>query len=200
MSETLRIGVLASHRGSNLQTVMDAAASGRLAGEVAVVISNNSGALALARAREAGIRGLHISRRTNGDNEDAAICEALREARVGVVLTLGYMKKLGPLTLETFRGRILNMHPSLLPLYGGQGMYGEHVHAAVIAAGEHETGASIHLVEPEYDTGPVIAQRKVPVRTDDDPASLAARVLAVEHALLVDTLARVAAGDLELQA
>ncbi len=194
----LKIGVLASHRGSNLQTVLDATTSGRLAAEVTVVISNNSGAMALTRAQDAGIPGAHISKRTHGDGEDAAICSTLQEAGAGVVLTLGYMKKLGPVSLEAFQGRILNIHPSLLPLHGGQGMYGERVHAAVIAAGDRESGASIHLVEPDYDTGPVIAQRKVPVEPGDDPASLGARVLVAEHALLVDTLVGVADGTLVL--
>ena len=197
MVDALRIGVLASHRGSSLQAVLDAVANGQLNASVVAGISNNSKALALQRARDSGVSAHHISSRTHAE-EDGAICTALTESGVELVLTLGYMKKLGQLTLETFRGRILNTHPSLLPNYGGQGMFGEHVHAAVIAAGETHTGASIHLVEPEYDTGPVVAQQQVHVEPDDSPASLAARVLMQEHEMLVETLAQIEHGELEL--
>lgn len=197
MADALRIGVLASHRGSSLQAVLDAVAGGRLDATVVAVISNNSNALALQRARDAAVPAHHISSRTH-DDEDGAICSALGVSGAELILTLGYMKKLGPHTLKTYRGRILNTHPSLLPKYGGQGMFGEHVHAAVIAAGEAETGASIHLVEPEYDTGPVVAQTRVRIGPDDDPAQLADRVLAQEHIMLVETLRQIAEGELEL--
>jgi phosphoribosylglycinamide formyltransferase-1 len=119
---------------------------------------------------------------------DAAIMAALREANVDVVLLAGYMKRLGPNTLAAFDGRVLNTHPALLPKYGGKGMYGRKVYEAVLAAGEAQTGVTIHQVDAEYDHGRVIAQASVPVMKDDDVDSLAARVQEVERCFLVQTL------------
>jgi len=117
---------------------------------------------------------------------------------VDLVVLAGYMKKLGPRTLARFRGRIVNTHPALLPKFGGKGMYGIHVHRAVLAAGEAKTGASVHLVDEEYDTGRVVAQREVPVLAGDTPETLAERVQQHERALLIDVLTRVADGSLGL--
>lgn len=196
----MRIGALASHEGTTLQAVLDATASGRLPAAVAVVISNNSGSGALRRARAAGVDAVQLSSVTHPDPValDAAILATLRDAGVEVVLLAGYMKKLGPQVLAAYRGRILNTHPALLPKFGGQGMYGNHVHAAVLAAGERETGVSIHLVDAEYDTGAVVAQCRVPVEPGDDVAALAARVQAREREFLIETLARIATGALVL--
>ena len=108
------------------------------------------------------------------------------------------MKRIGPCTLARFAGRIINTHPALLPKFGGTGMYGQRVHEAVLAAGETETGVSIHLVDPEYDTGPVIAQCRVPVEPGDTADSLAARVVEREHEFLVDTIAAIAEGRIHL--
>ncbi len=196
----LRIGVLASHGGSNLQAVLDAAASGRLDAIVAVVISNNRDSGALQRAAAAGVPWAHLSGKTHPspDDLDAAIHETLALHEVDVVLLAGYMKKLGPRTLDAFRGRILNVHPALLPRHGGKGMFGMAVHEAVLAAGDAVTGATVHVVEEEYDTGPVLAQRQVPVLPDDTPEALRERVLAVEHALVVDVLQGIARGEIDL--
>lgn len=195
----LHLGFLASHGGSNLQAIIDACAAGRLEAEPRVVISNNSGAQALQRARDAGIPWCHISGRTHpGAAEDAAILRTCRAHDVDTLLLAGYMKKLGPLTLAAFRGRILNIHPALLPKYGGEGMYGRRVHEAVLAAGETLSGATVHLVDDLYDHGPILAQRQVPVEPDDTPDSLAARVLIQEHQLYVETLQRIAEGSLPL--
>ncbi|HWT54787.1 MAG TPA: formyltransferase family protein, partial [Rhodocyclaceae bacterium] len=113
---------------------------------------------------------------------------ALLDARPDVVVTAGYMKRLGPQIMAAFRRRMLNVHPSLLPKYGGQGMYDRHVHAAVLAAGEAESGASVHFVEGDYDSGPVIAQARVPVLAGDTVETLAARVKLRERELLVEVL------------
>lgn len=190
----MKIGVLASHRGSNLQTVMDGCLSGVIEAKLVVAISNNSSSLALQRAKGAGIATYHLSSQTHPDEckLDQAICGALSQHQVDLVLTLGYMKKLGRETLSQFKNRIINIHPSLLPKYGGHGMYGGRVHQAVLDAGEKETGVSIHLLDNEYDTGPVIAQSKLDVQTGDTPETLAGRVLELEHSLLVDTLAKIA--------
>jgi phosphoribosylglycinamide formyltransferase-1 len=191
----MRLAVFASHEGTTLQAVLDAVSAGRLPGTVALVISNNRDAGALRRARLAGVAALHLSSVTHPDPAalDATIRDALTEARVDTVLLAGYLKKLGPQVLATFAGRILNTHPALLPKFGGQGMYGDRVHAAVLAAAEAESGASVHLVDAEYDTGRVLAQCRVPVLPGDTVADLAARVQAREKELVVETLVALAA-------
>jgi len=192
----VRIGILASHEGTTLQAVLDAIADGRLAAVVAVVISNNGGSGALRRAREAGVPAVHLSSATHPDPDelDREIRAALTSRQVDLVFLAGYMKKLGRHVLRDFGGRIWNTHPALLPRYGGQGMYGRRVHEAVLAAGDTETGASIHLVDAEYDTGRVIAQCRVPVLAGDSVDDLAARVQASERELIVQTLAAQASG------
>jgi len=192
----MNLGVLASHEGTTLQSVIDASADGRLAARVAVVVSNNSDAGALAKARQAGIPALHLSSRTHTDPRmlDAAIRDALVEAEVDVVFLAGYMKQVGPLVLAAFKGRILNTHPALLPKFGGKGMYGDRVFEAVLEAHETESGVSIHVVDPEYDTGPVLRQCKVPVLANDSVESLKARTRAREKELVVETLDLVARG------
>ncbi len=190
LSAPVRLGVLASGNGTNFQAIIDACASGTLHAKVAIAVSNNSNAMALQRARRAGIPVAHLSSRTHPDDTvlDESIMHALVSHRVDLVVTAGYMKKLGPAVLDRFRGRIINIHPSLLPEYGGKGMYGMNVHKAVLASGDRETGVTIHHVDEHYDTGRMIAQRRVPVLPDDTPESLAKRVLAEEHRVLIDTL------------
>jgi phosphoribosylglycinamide formyltransferase 1 len=192
----LNLGVLASGEGTTLQAVLDACQGGRLEARVCVVISNNSGAGALRRAEAAGVPRRHLSSKTEASEGalDEAITVALRNADVDVVLLAGYMKKLGAQTLRAFAGRILNTHPALLPKFGGHGMYGERVHRAVLAAGERESGATVHLVTDEYDTGPVVRQCRVSVAPDDTFETLARRVQAAERELVVEVLAELAAG------
>ena len=156
-----------------MQAVLDACASGRLHATPAVLICNNRDAEALERAALA--------------RHDAAL-----------VVLAGYMKKLGPRTLARYRNRVLNIHPAPLPRFGGQGMYGARVHEAVLASGERETGVTIHVVDAEYDHGPIVAQCRVPVRASDTPTTLAKRVLAREHTFLVETLERIVTGTLKL--
>jgi phosphoribosylglycinamide formyltransferase-1 len=193
---TMNIGVLASHEGTTLQAVLDACAAGRIAARVSVVISNNADSGALRRARAAGVAAVHLSTRTHP--QPSELDEAIRAALVAndceLVLLAGYMKLLGARTLGAFAGRILNTHPALLPKHGGRGLYGMHVHRAVLAAGEPESGASIHLVDQNYDTGPVLAQIRVPVEPFDSPETLAARVQSAERELLVGVLAELASG------
>ncbi|MFT7131639.1 MAG: phosphoribosylglycinamide formyltransferase-1 [Cyclobacteriaceae bacterium] len=184
-----RLGILASHRGSNFQAIIDACERGQINAKPVLAISNNSQSMALRRARQAGIKALHISGVTHPDDHDQAIADALTEQAIDLVITAGYMKKLGPVTLARFTGKIINVHPSLLPRHGGPGMYGLKVHQAVIDAGDHETGISIHWVESDYDSGPVIAQVRIPVASEDTAVSLAEKVIQREHALLVSTLA-----------
>jgi len=197
----LRLGFFASHGGSNVQAIIDACRSGQLDATPCVVICNNSDAQVMERARRAGIATRHLSSRTHPSPEelDTAMLEALRQHGVNLVVLAGYMRKLGPRTLAHYRGRVLNIHPALLPKFGGAGMYGNHVHEAVIAAGEKESGVTIHLVTEEYDQGPILAQRKLPVLPNDTAESLAARILEVEHALYPETLARIASGEIRLE-
>jgi phosphoribosylglycinamide formyltransferase-1 len=192
----MNIGVLASHEGSTLQAVLDGCADGRIAARVSVVVSNNSASGALRRARRAGVRAVHLSSQTHPDPAelDAAIREALIAAGVDLVFLAGYMKKLGPQTLRAFEGRILNTHPALLPKFGGPGMYGEKVFEATIAAGETESGVSIHQVTAEYDAGSVVRQCRVPVFPDDSIDTLKARVQERERQFVVETFEQIARG------
>ncbi len=196
----MNLGFLASGRGSNMQAVIDACKSERLRAKSAVVISNNRDSQALVCARREGIPAYHLSAKTHPDPQalDAAILQTLIHHQVEFVILAGYMKKLGIKTLTHYRGRILNIHPSLLPKFGGQGMYGIHVHEAVLAGGERETGVTIHLVDEEYDQGAVLAQCRVPVYRSDTVETLSARVLEQEHRFLVETLQRILSGALSL--
>jgi len=197
-----RLGFLASHGGSNMQAIVDACKEGRLHAELAVVISNNSESTALERARREGIPRYHLSSATHPDPAqlDAAIMRALEDHGVDLVILAGYMKLLGPQTLARYRGRILNIHPALLPKFGGKGLYGKKVHEAVLAAGERVTGVTIHLVDERYDAGPIVAQSEVPVLEDDTVDSLAARVLEREHQLFAETLEKIVQGEIDLDA
>jgi phosphoribosylglycinamide formyltransferase-1 len=197
----LRIAVLASHEGTTLQSIIDACVQGRIDGRVVAVLSNNSGSGALRRAAAAGIETFHLSSLTHssGDSLDAAICGALQRARADVIFLAGYMKRLGPRTLAAFPARILNTHPALLPRFGGQGMFGDRVFEAVLAGGESESGASVHLVDAEYDTGAVVSQERIRVLPGDTVESLKARVQACEREVIVKTLAAIASGALVLE-
>ncbi|HEX2052879.1 MAG TPA: phosphoribosylglycinamide formyltransferase [Actinomycetota bacterium] len=196
----MRLGILASHGGSNMQAVIDATKAGTLPAEVVVVIGNNAASGAAARAASEGIPFHHLSGRTHPDSGalDDAICRTLLDAGVDLVVLAGYMKKVGPRTIARFQRRIVNIHPALLPKFGGVGMYGMRVHEAVLESGDELTGVTIHLVDGEYDRGPVIAQTEVKVSPDDDAETLAARVLEREHEFYVETLRRIASGELDL--
>ena len=199
-NDKLPVGVIASHGGTNLQSIFDACADGSLDAQIRVVISNNSHSLALERARRAQIPTAHLSALTHSDpaHLDQAIADTLSDHGVELVALAGYMKKLGPETLRRYRNRILNVHPALLPKFGGRGMYGERVHSAALAAGDPFSGVSVHLVDEEYDQGPVIAQTQVPVMPEDTPDTLAARVLEQEHILYPQTIQRIASGQINL--
>ena len=197
---TLKLGFFASGRGSNMQAVIDACNAGILDAKACAVISNNSESEALARASREHIPCYHLSSKTHPqpDQLDDAILSALRQHKVELVILAGYMKKLGNKTLTAYQGRVINIHPALLPKYGGAGMYGMYVHAAVIAAGDRETGVTIHLVDREYDHGDILAQCRLPVMQGDTAVILAERVLVREHSFLVETLKRIIDGEIAL--
>lgn len=173
-----------------MQAVLDACQQQHLNALVNLVISNNSNSGAMRRARNAGVDAVHISGKTHplDTDRDDAMLHAMLSARADWVLLLGYMKKLGPRTLARYRGHILNTHPALLPKFGGLGYFGRKVHEAVLAAGETESGATIHAVDSEYDTGPLIAQVRVCVHPEDTVDSLESRVKDAEQQLLITTL------------
>ncbi len=186
----LCIGVLASHEGSLLQAILDACTDTHLCARVSVVISNNSDSGSLRRAREASVRTAHLSSATHADPValDRAISETLQQANVDLVVLVGYMKRLGPATLARFKDRMINTHPSLLPKYGGSGFFGRRVHDAVLANGDTESGATVHWVTGDYDSGPIIAQVRVPIAHAETPETLEHKVKAAERKLLIDTL------------
>jgi len=186
MNERIRVAVFASGGGSNFQALQSAlAADDDAPAEVVLCISNNPDPGVFQRARAAGIETLRLSPRMFGEEAEyeRALLRALEERRVGMIVLAGYMRQLPPGVVNVYRRRILNIHPALLPRHGGRGMFGAHVHEAVIAAGDAESGVTVHLVDEEYDTGPIIAQERVPVLPGDTPEVLAARVLEAEHRL-----------------
>ena len=192
----LRLGFLASHTGSSLRAIVGAITEGALEAEAVLVVSNNADAEALAFAREKGLPARHLSATTEGSPEaaDRAIAEAMETAGADLIVMSGYLRKLGPETLGRFEGRVLNIHPALLPRHGGQGMYGRRVHEAVLRAGDTVTGATVHLVDGEYDHGPLLLQAEAPVLPGDTVESLQARVMALEPQLYLQVLASIVEG------
>jgi phosphoribosylglycinamide formyltransferase-1 len=192
----IALAIFASGAGTTAQGVIDACAERRIDGAVVLIVSNNGDAPVLERARAAGIPWRHLSAHTHPDQAELgqAMSDALAQAGATHVLLAGYMKKLSPALVEAYAGRIYNTHPALLPAHGGQGMYGDRVHAAVLAAAETRSGATVHLVTEEYDSGPIVGQVEVPVLPGDDVATLGERVRAAERKMLVEVLASVARG------
>jgi len=186
-----QLAVLGSGRGSNFQAILHAIDEGRLPStRVCLVISNNSDAGILALARSAGIPALHVSQKQFPTEEafTDAMLLALQRHGANLIVLAGYMKRVPPRIVREYRGRILNIHPALLPKFGGQGMYGHHVHEAVIAARERMSGATVHVVDDEYDHGQIVLQRTVEVAPDETPETLAAKVLEIEHALYPEAI------------
>lgn len=196
----LHIGFMSSHGGSNMQAVIDAIRNNELQAKPCLLISNNSKSQAMERAKRMGMPYFHISQLTHPDpmDRDQTILEHLLSHEVELLLLLGYMKKLGSRTLDKYRGKILNIHPSLLPKYGGNEMFGRNVHELILANREVETGVTIHLVDEEYDTGKVINQCKISIFENDTVESLSKRVLLREHEFLVETLKMISNDEITL--
>ena len=192
---TLSLGVLVSGSGTNLQAILDAVATGRLDAKVALVLSNKADAFALVRANQSGVPTRVLSHKSFSSREgfDEALVAALREAEVEWVVLAGFMRVLTPVLLRAFPGRVLNIHPALLPAFPGV-----HAQAQALEYGVKVAGCTVHIVDEGVDTGPVVAQRAVPVKDDDSVETLTARILDQEHALLVEVLALAAAGRIEL--
>jgi phosphoribosylglycinamide formyltransferase-1 len=186
----LKIAVLASGRGSNLAALISAIERGELHAQIVLVVSNKADAGALEIARSSGIPALHLSSETFPSLSafEQALLSSLQLRPPDVIALAGYLKKIGGAIIHAYKNRIVNIHPALLPAFGGKGMYGLKVHQAVLEYGCKVTGVTVHLVDDEYDTGPPILQRCVPVLPDDTPETLAARVLEVEHKVYAEAL------------
>jgi phosphoribosylglycinamide formyltransferase-1 len=195
MASPLPIGVLVSGTGTNLQAILDAVATGALHADVRIVVSNKPGVLALERAAKAGVPSKVVPHKDYATREafDTAVVAALREAGVEYVVLAGFMRLVTRVLLGAFPHRIVNIHPALLPAFPGV-----DAQAQALAYGVKVTGCTVHLVDEGTDTGPILAQRAVPILDGDDVARLRARVLEAEHAVLVDTLRAIAEGRLEV--
>ena len=198
-----RIAVMVSGagRGSNMQAIIDGCKSGKIAGEVAVVIGVKDDAPAMERAAGQGIETAAISPKLfeNAQDYDDAVLKTLEDNKIDLICLAGYMRVLGQNIVDAYRNAIMNVHPALIPSFCGKGMYGHHVHEAVIARGVKFSGATVHLVDEEYDTGPIILQSIVPVEQDDTSDTLAARVLEKEHETYVEAVSLFAQGRLRVE-
>jgi len=196
----LRLGVLASGRGTNFHAILDHIEQGKLDASVQVVISNKASAGVLEIARNHGIAAIFVSAKQFPDPEqyDQQLLTIFEHHQVNFVVLAGYLKMLSPTLIQKYRNRILNIHPALLPSFGGKGMYGIHVHEAVLNYGCKVSGVTVHLVDENYDTGPPVLQRCVPVEDDDTPETLAARVLKVEHEIYSEALQLFAQDRIEI--
>jgi formyltetrahydrofolate-dependent phosphoribosylglycinamide formyltransferase len=182
----VRIAVLVSGhgRGSNLSAIHEACESGEICGDLVLVVGTRQNAPAILKAQQAGICTVVVSpRKYDGDESgyESALLRALATQRPQLICLAGYMRMLPTAVLAEYRGRVMNIHAALLPLFGGRGMYGDNVHRAVIESGMKVSGCTVHFVDENYDSGPIIIQSAVPVLDSDTPGTLAARVLVVEH-------------------
>ena len=195
-AEPLRVGILASGRGSNLQAILDATAVPAFPARVAVVISDRERSVALTRATAAGVPAVFLDPKAFGDREayDAALLACLEQHRVELVCLAGFMRILGGDFVRRLRGRLVNIHPSLLPAFPGL-----HAQRQAIDHGVKVAGVTVHFVDEGVDTGPIIAQASVPVRDDDTEETLAERILVEEHRLYPDVIRRFAEGRLSVQ-
>jgi len=201
--DDIRIAVLVSGRGrgTNLQAIIDACESRRITGRVALVVSTNPEAPALERARRHNVPTVVLRRADFSSDEefDTALLQHLRAHQIDLVCLAGYMRKLSPLVISEYRWRIMNVHPALIPSFCGQGMYGHHVHEAVLGYGVKLSGVTVHFVDEGYDTGPIILQEAVPVEDGDTPETLAARILPREHANYTRAIQLFAEGRLRVE-
>jgi len=200
VKDGIRIGVLASGNGTNLQAIMDACNRGEIRGRVVVVVSNNPKARALDRARLAGVPAVAMHHRAFPDREtfDAKLGEILHSYEVDLICLAGFMRVLGPSFIHQFPERVINIHPALLPAFGGLGMYGDRVHQTVLDSGVRFSGCTIHFANEAPDGGPIILQAVVPVFDNDTAQMLAERVIVAEHQLYPEAVKLFAEGRLQV--
>ncbi len=196
-TSTVRIAVFLSGGGSNLQALIDASRAGILSGKIVLVVSNLRKAYGVKRAEQAGIDTFVFKEKNYDTPEQAAedLLKKLQGYKVDYIALAGYLRLLPMAVVKSYKGRIVNIHPALLPKYWGKGMYGHFVHEAVLAAGEKESGVTIHLVDEIYDHGRILKQVTVPVLPDDTPETLAARVLEQEHKWYARVLDKLIKGE-----
>ena len=194
----LKLGFLGSDNGSSARAIIGAIQAGELAAEARLAVSNRRDAPLLDWAASQGVPTCLIPTASNPDEADGKLAEAMRSHGVELIIMSGYLRRLGPRTLWRYAGRVLNIHPGPLPEFGGQGMYGRKVHEAVLAAKRLESAIVIHLVDEEYDHGPEIARRIIDIAPSDTPESLEETIKLREPAFFVETLQRIARGDLRL--
>jgi formyltetrahydrofolate-dependent phosphoribosylglycinamide formyltransferase len=197
----MNIAVFASGRGSNFQAILDAIDAGILPARVVVLMSNKSEAGAVEIARARNISTQHFSQKMFSSEKALAdaILEVLEKNHAEFIVLAGYLKKIPAHVIRQYRNRIINIHPALLPSFGGEGMYGHYVHEAVIARGEKVSGATVHLVDEEYDRGPIVMQKTVDILPDETPDSLAEKVLTVEHEIFPLALKAFAEGRVKVE-
>ncbi|MEI6846508.1 MAG: phosphoribosylglycinamide formyltransferase [Chlorobiaceae bacterium] len=195
VNKKTRIAVFCSGSGSNFKALFHALKVKKLNAEIVLCLSNRLQCGAMEFAHQNSIATVHLTEKQFDSFEAfaAAMVACLKERQIEIVLLAGYLRKVPEAVVDAFPDKIINIHPALLPKFGGEGMYGVHVHAAVIDAGETESGATVHFVNKEYDKGRILLQRKVPVLTIDTAESLAARVLECEHTLYPDALEKLLA-------
>lgn len=199
MAEPIRLAVLISGGGTTLQNLIDRIADGRLSAEVVQVVSSNPSAYGLERAKQAGIPAATVPRREAGSTEafSDAIFELCRQQRAELVCLAGFVQLVR--VPDDYRHRVINIHPSLIPAFCGKGYYGRHVHAAVLTFGAKVSGCTVHFADNQYDHGPIILQRPVPVAEDDTPDTLAERVFAAECEALPEAVRLFAEGKLRVE-
>lgn len=193
------IAFLASHNGSSAQAITDACLEGDIIASPSLLITNNPDANALTWAENKGLKTARLNGKTHPDPTelDEAIARKLKDNKIKLLILSGYMKLIGPKTIDAVDGKILNIHPALLPKYGGQGMYGRHVHEAVKQAGDAETGITIHLVNEEYDQGKILAQKNIPLSPDDTVDDIENKVRSAEPEFYVDTVRKILKGEID---
>jgi len=186
----LKLAIFASGRGSNFQAIYQSIQAGELDARIQVVISNNADAGALEFARAHQIPAVHLTRQQfdHAEEFDNALLALLKKHQVNFIALAGYMKLIRSKIIQEYQNKMLNIHPALLPAFGGKGMYGHFVHEAVLNYGCKVSGVTVHLVDEKYDHGPIVLQRAVPVLADDTPATLAARILVQEHQIYAEAL------------
>ncbi len=202
LADKLKIAVFASGKGSNFQAIHRAIKANEINNaEICCVISNNQNSGALQYAETHGITALHLNRLQFGTDEEFnnTIMKILDENQVNFIVLAGYLKKVDTTIIKKFNKRIVNIHPALLPKYGGKGMYGMHVHNAVIASGDKRSGATVHLVDEEYDHGQILLQETVPVTKSDTAETLAQKVLNIEHKIYPLAIKLFAEGKIEIK-
>ena len=196
----MNIGILVSGRGTNMESIIEASEKGLIKSKVLVVISNKKDALALSKAKKHGIQSIYVSPKNKSNEEyDKEIIKILDEYNVDFVVLAGYLRILSSVFINKYPMRIINVHPSLLPCFGGKGFYGEHVHKAVLESGMKFSGCTVHFVTNEVDNGPIILQKCVEILDSDTPETLAERILPKEHEALIEAISLIENNKIEIK-